>query len=120
MAGFSRLASAQWRTGWQRIAGAAHPGSVTGNIPGVPMQKLAASLLAVLLAAGPAIAAEDGATKKRRADARQVNPGPSAVAERQKHKRTFDETQYYERLSEKIPFGSDAWWRQKQIEDANE
>jgi hypothetical protein len=45
---------------------------------------------------------------------------PSAVAERQKDKRTFDDTRYYERLSEKIPFGSDAWWRQKQIESTNE
>jgi hypothetical protein len=45
---------------------------------------------------------------------------PSAIAARQRHKETFDETQYYERLSEQIPFGSAAWWRQKQLEQTNE
>jgi len=42
---------------------------------------------------------------------------PRAIRERQKHKHTFDETQYYERLSEEIPFGTAAWWRQKQFEN---
>ena len=31
--------------------------------------------------------------------------------------RDIDETQYYERLSEKIPFGSGTWWRQRQLEN---
>jgi hypothetical protein len=48
------------------------------------------------------------------------HPAPSAIAARQRHKETFDETQYYERLSEQIPFGSAAWWRQKQLEQTNE
>ena len=35
----------------------------------------------------------------------------------QRYKETFDETRYYERDSNKIPFGSAAWWRQKQFEN---
>ena len=41
---------------------------------------------------------------------------PSAIAERQRHASTFDETQYYEHDSRKIPFGTAAWWRQLEIE----
>jgi len=84
------------------------------------MRKITVALLAAMLATGPAIATDAAGTKKRKAEDRHYSPSPSAIAERQKHKRTFDETQYYERLSEKIPFGTDAWWRQKQTEDANE
>jgi len=47
----------------------------------------------------------------------RTNPPPSVIRERQRHKHTFDETQYYERLSEQIPFGTAAWWRQKQLEN---
>lgn len=82
------------------------------------MRKITVALLAAMLATGPAIGTDAAGTKKRKAA--DESRSPSAIAERQKHKRTFDETQYYERLSEKIPFGTDAWWRQKQIEDANE
>jgi hypothetical protein len=42
---------------------------------------------------------------------------PRVIRERQRHRHTFDETQYYERLSEKIPLGTDAWWRQRQLEN---
>jgi hypothetical protein len=41
---------------------------------------------------------------------------PSDVAERQRKASTFDETQYYEVDSRKLPFGSAAWWRQMQQE----
>jgi hypothetical protein len=83
------------------------------------MRKITVAFLAVMLA-GPAIATDTAGTKKRTSDDKQYSRSPSAIAERQRHKSTFDETQYFERLSEKIPFGSDAWWRQKQMEDANE
>ena len=54
--------------------------------------------------------------RQRERDAHYGNYSPSEVRERQKHRRTFDETKYYERLSEKIPFGTAAWWRQRQLE----
>jgi hypothetical protein len=38
---------------------------------------------------------------------------PSAIAERQRHARTFDNTQYFEHDSNKIPFGTLEWWDQK-------
>ena len=41
---------------------------------------------------------------------------PGSIRERQRHARTFDETQYYERDSSKIPFGTLAWWQQKEME----
>lgn len=41
---------------------------------------------------------------------------PSAIAERQRHASTFDETEYYERDSRKIPFGTAEWWRQMERE----
>ena len=53
--------------------------------------------------------------KKYRSNNTSYN-APSAVAKDQRLKRTFDDTQYYERLSEKIPFGTHAWWRQKELE----
>ena len=84
------------------------------------MRKITVALLAAMFAAGPAIATDAPGAKKRKAEDRRYSRSPSAIAERQRHKSTFDETQYYERLPEKIPFGSDAWWRQKLIEDANE
>lgn len=42
--------------------------------------------------------------------------GPSEVARRQASARTFDQTKYYERDSNKVPFGSAEWWRQKERE----
>lgn len=41
---------------------------------------------------------------------------PSAIRERQRHASTFDETQYYEHDSRKIPFGTATWWRQLEME----
>ena len=46
-----------------------------------------------------------------------VDPdAPSEVARRQANAKTFDQTQYYERDSRKIPFGTAEWWRQMERE----
>ncbi len=84
------------------------------------MRMLAAALLAALLAGGLASAADAQGDRKRKGTDTRKADSPSAIAERQRHKSTFDETQYYERLSEKIPFGTPAWWRQKELENTNE
>ncbi len=84
------------------------------------MRKLAAALLAALLAGGLMSAADAQSAKKRKGHDARPASSPSAVAERQRHKSTFDDTQYYERLSEKIPFGTPAWWRQRELENNNE
>jgi len=84
------------------------------------MRKLAAALLVALLAGGLANPAEAQSDKKRKGQDARKSGSPSAVAERQRHKSTFDDTQYYERLSEKIPFGTPAWWRQRELENINE
>jgi hypothetical protein len=75
--------------------------------------------LSVALIAGLAGTADAYRNKKRYSDEHGLYGyrSPSSIAERQRHRSTFDETQYYERLSEKIPLGTDAWWRQKQIEN---
>ena len=57
------------------------------------MRKLATALLAALLIGGLVSAVDAQSTKKRKGhDARRAN-SPSAVAERQRHKSTFDDTQ---------------------------
>jgi hypothetical protein len=60
--------------------------------------------------------AADAKSKKRHHHSSYQYNSPSAIAERQRHASTFDETQYYEHDSRKIPFGSATWWRQLEIE----
>ena len=81
------------------------------------MKTALTALLTVVITAGAASVA--GAQSKYDRDGRYYssNRSPSAIAERQRHRRTFDENDYYERLSEKIPLGTAAWWRQKQREN---
>ena len=71
--------------------------------------------LALVLAAGTA----DAKPKKKKPQASQSRShyySPSEVADRQRNASTFDETQYYEVDSRRLPFGSAAWWRQIQQE----
>jgi hypothetical protein len=58
----------------------------------------------------------DAKSKKRHLYSLYQYNSPSAIAERQRHASTFDETQYYEHDSRKIPFGTATWWRQLDIE----
>jgi hypothetical protein len=87
--------------------------------------RLLALAVAFVFVLAPAVSPSASEAKKKPKD-QASRPGmpegtsPSAIAARQRHKETFDETQYYERLSEQIPFGSAAWWRQKQLEQTNE
>jgi hypothetical protein len=74
---------------------------------------LAALLTFALM--GASDGAEAGSAKKKHSQ-RDYGSRPSAKVYRNTSPRDFDETQYYERLSEKIPFGTSAWWRQKQLE----
>jgi hypothetical protein len=74
-------------------------------------------ILAGLLSAAFVFAIAGAADAKTKKKYRYYNyNSPSAIAERQRHASTFDETQYYERDSRKIPFGTAAWWRQKERE----
>jgi hypothetical protein len=41
---------------------------------------------------------------------------PSSIAKRQSRASTFDATEYYEKDSRKIPFGTAEWWRQMERE----
>ena len=82
------------------------------------MRNILAGLLTVTLALGIAGTAHAKKTKKRPHATYQDN-SPSAIAERQRHARTFDETQYFERDSNKIPFGTRAWWDQKTRETSH-
>jgi hypothetical protein len=43
----------------------------------------------------------------------RLDNSPSAIAERQRHASTFDNTQYFEHDSNKIPLGTLEWWDQK-------
>lgn len=81
------------------------------------MRTIVTILVSATFAAGMAGDA-DAASKreKYRGEARYYGYSPSSIAARQRDARTFDETEYYERLSEKIPFGTAAWWRQRERE----
>ena len=81
------------------------------------MRNSLAGLLTATLALGIAGSADAAKTRKKpRSYSTYQDNSPSAIAERQRHASTFDETQYYERDSNKIPFGTAAWWRQKETE----
>jgi hypothetical protein len=83
------------------------------------MRSILTGLLAVALTFGVAASADAGQKKKKppqASNSRSQYYSPSVVAERQRKASTFDETQYYEVDSRKLPFGSAAWWRQMQQE----
>ena len=83
------------------------------------MRSILTGFLALALAFGVAGTADAGQKKKKPQQASSIRSqyySPSVVAERQRNASTFDETQYYEHDSRKIPFGTAAWWRQLEIE----
>jgi hypothetical protein len=82
------------------------------------MRSILTGLLAFALVFAAAGAA-DAKSKKKTQQASQSRShyySPSVVADRQRNAGTFDETQYYEVDSRRLPFGSAAWWRQIQQE----
>jgi hypothetical protein len=83
------------------------------------VRRILTGFLALALAFGLAGTADAGQKKKKPQQAsssRSQYYSPAVVAERQRNASTFDETQYYEVDSRKLPFGSAAWWRQMQQE----
>jgi hypothetical protein len=84
------------------------------------MKAALAAFVSVAFLAGLAGATAPALAKKKhhRGEARYHHHRPSTLAERQRHRSTFDPSQYYERDSNKIPFGTQAWWRQKEFEDS--
>ena len=77
------------------------------------MRNILTGLLSAALMLG--VAATADAKSKKKDDYAWFN-SPSAIAARKRDANTFDETQYYERDSRKIPFGSAEWWRQLERE----
>ena len=73
------------------------------------MRTLVAGLVSVGLLAAFATPSDAYSQKRKRHQAHGYN-SPSAIAQRQRHARTFDETQYYERDLRKIPLGTQTWW----------
>jgi hypothetical protein len=83
------------------------------------VRSILTGFLALALSFGLAGTADAGQKKKKPQQAsssRSQYYSPAVVAERQRNASTFDETQYYEVDSRKLPFGSAAWWRQMQQE----
>ena len=83
---------------------------------GYPMRSILTGLLSAALVLGIAGTASAQSKKKY---VYYDYYSPSAIAERQRHASTFDETQYYERDSRKIPFGTAEWWRQLEREGSS-
>jgi hypothetical protein len=81
------------------------------------MRSILTGLLSLALVFG--VATPDDAKSKKKRQVSQTysqSYSPAAVAERQRRASSFDETQYYEVDSRRLPFGSAAWWRQLQQE----
>jgi hypothetical protein len=78
------------------------------------MRYVLTSLLSLAFVFGVAGTAD--AKSKNRSYYSYNSYSPSAIRERQRHASTFDETQYYEHDSRKIPFGTATWWRQLELE----
>jgi hypothetical protein len=86
------------------------------------MKAAIAAFVSVAFLAGLAGAAAPAMAKKKhhRGEARYHHHHHHyrSLAERQRHRETFDPNLYYERDSRRIPFGTAAWWRQKEFEDS--
>jgi len=83
------------------------------------MRTILTGLVSLALVFGTAVTADAKSKKKKHQHAsysRAQYYSPSEVADRQRRASTFDETQYYEVDSRRLPFGSAAWWRQIQQE----
>jgi hypothetical protein len=81
------------------------------------MRNILTVLLSLALVFGVATAADAKSKKQRQGYHSQPQSySPATVAERQRRASSFDETQYYEVDSRRLPFGSAAWWRQLQQE----
>jgi opacity protein-like surface antigen len=82
------------------------------------MRSILTVLVSLAVVFGAATAADAKSKKKRQVSHSQSHSySPATVAERQRRASTFDETQYYEVDSRRLPFGSAAWWRQLQQEN---
>jgi hypothetical protein len=96
------------------------PSISTRNVLGrTALRSILTGVLALLLVFGAAATADAKQKRKKPqyiSQSRSQYYSPSDVAERQRKASTFDETQYYEVDSRKLPFGSAAWWRQMQQE----
>jgi hypothetical protein len=76
---------------------------------------LIGAVVALAFVTGSMTDADAASTRKR---TKHVAKPPAArVVEQPNPARSFDPAQYYERLSTRIPFGTQAWWGQKDLEN---
>ena len=80
------------------------------------MKKAFAILLSATLMLGIAGAAQANKSKKRQGQPAAQKSSSDPRRTRQSDAQTFDETQYYERDSNRIPFGTRTWWDRKTLE----
>ena len=79
---------------------------------------LSAGLLMTFVEPGEAA---NGRTKQRRQNTYYYNPPTTTATERQlRNQRAYERGEYYEHDSNALPFGSRAWWEQKQREGRDE
>jgi hypothetical protein len=80
------------------------------------MKMVLGAVVAIAFATGT-FADVHAAGAKKRYKPQAAGRSSPPTADPQKSAKTFDSTLYYERLSAKIPFGTQAWWGQKELEN---
>jgi hypothetical protein len=78
---------------------------------------LSAGLLMTFVEPGEAA---NGRTKQRRQNTYYYNPPTTATERQLRNQRAYERGEYYEHDSNALPFGSRAWWEQKQREGRDE
>jgi hypothetical protein len=64
--------------------------------------------------------AANGRAKQRRQNTYYYNPTTTATERQLRNQRAYERGEYYEHDSNALPFGSRAWWEQKQREGKDE
>jgi hypothetical protein len=97
-----------------------------GKTPPVAKEETMRAIFCLLLAGGLLMAfagtgeAANGRAKQQRQNTYYYN-SPTTATERQlRNQRAYERGEYYEHDSNALPFGSRAWWEQKQREGRDE
>ncbi len=89
----------------------------THKVAGMLKRLTLLSLAAAVILGAVAEGADAAAKRKKKTPYAQQHRSANVIRQNEfTPLDKFDETEYYERRHERIPFGSPAWWKQREIE----